>query len=115
MDACFVQIAFISRSELEYKYGCYQSLSGFRSFLESCLEGDIVNDLTSMLCCNDSDQCNRHLRPQLPHEYVYRTTSQDPTTTTPAIGPTSGTGMGLYPEQVYMGLGCDQSIPHIPM
>ena len=102
MGACFVQIDLTNRSELEYHYGCYQQPpSNNQHLLEECLKGDSVQNFTSLLCCNDSHQCNRHLRPQLPHEYVYRTTSQDPTTTIPAIGPTSGTGMGLYPEQVW--------------
>ena len=99
-DLCYTRATF-ENNELEYDYGCVDYNDDFAHLRQQCLEGSSDDfDLRKIECCNNESLCNEHLRP-LPDAYVYRTTTQDPTTTTPTVGPTSGTGMGLDPEQVW--------------
>jgi hypothetical protein len=109
-DVCFAELDFNNKKYLVREYGCFQHPVLFGYNIETCLGEGIVNDYTSMRCCNNISGCNQHLSPQLPLLYVNRTTTTATAATpiTASVGPGPGTGMG-------MGLGCDQNIPHIPM
>ena len=97
---CIANIDLTDENELYYEYSCYRAPDHFNAYREWCLEG-AVGEYTSVQCCNSEDRCNERLQLPLPSSYFNRITSRDPTTTTPAVGPTSRIGMGLDLEQVW--------------
>ena len=99
-DICFVRVVLDINNNKEYEYGCVDYREDFGNLRQQCLEGGILSDRTSIKCCDNSDLCNERLQLPLPHEYVDRTTSPDPTTST-SVGPIARRGMGLDLEQVW--------------
>lgn len=84
-SVCFVQVDYREIERKENEYACIE-YDDDNDQRQACLDGLLVFDYVSLLCCNERDQCNADLNPPLPHRFQTHTIiGEDPTTTTPMI------------------------------
>ena len=89
IGVCFVRVSISVDAEKMDEYACLE-LTGNTTQRPECLDGPVVDEFTSIQCCNDADRCNKHLNPPLPPYFqtivTFTMSHEDPTmTTTPII------------------------------
>ena len=87
-EVCFVRLT----EDLSSEYACYtelpQTIPGHS--IEVCLKTGILLHFSSLLCCNDTDLCNRYLEPPTPPGVIAPTMAPETTPSVAESNPTTG-------------------------